>query len=57
MKQQVEDRLKYFESGVMPKTNAEAMAAAVKEVSLFVLGLFHCKMELCFVFLIYRRIE
>lgn len=35
LKKQVEDRLKYFESGVMPMTNAEAMAAAVKEVSHF----------------------
>uniref|UniRef100_A0A5K3FD44 Nucleolar protein 56 n=1 Tax=Mesocestoides corti TaxID=53468 RepID=A0A5K3FD44_MESCO len=33
LKQQVEDRLKYFESGVMPKTNAEAMAAAVVEAN------------------------
>ncbi|EUB60775.1 Nucleolar protein 56 [Echinococcus granulosus] len=33
LKKQVEDRLKYFESGVMPITNAEAMAAAVKEAN------------------------
>ncbi|VDL97871.1 unnamed protein product [Schistocephalus solidus] len=32
LRQQVEDRLKYFESGEMPKTNAEAMAAAIIEV-------------------------
>ncbi len=32
LKQQVEDRLKYFETGTMPMTNAEAMAAAIVEV-------------------------
>nr|VZI42697.1 unnamed protein product [Spirometra erinaceieuropaei] len=33
LRQQVEDRLKYFESGEMPKTNAEAMAAAIIEAN------------------------
>ncbi|BHF76612.1 snoRNP complex protein nop56 [Sparganum proliferum] len=33
LRQQVEDRLKYFESGEIPKTNAEAMAAAIIEAN------------------------
>ncbi|VDN26600.1 unnamed protein product [Dibothriocephalus latus] len=33
LRQQVEDRLKYFESGEMPQTNAEAMAAAIIELT------------------------
>ncbi|KAL5103371.1 Nucleolar protein 56 [Taenia crassiceps] len=33
LKKQVEDRLKYFENGATPMTNAEAMAAAVKEAN------------------------
>lgn len=32
LKQQVEDRLSYFDSGEKPKTNAEVMAIAVAEV-------------------------
>lgn len=33
LRQQIEDRLNYFETGAAPPTNAEAMARAITEVS------------------------
>lgn len=34
MKQQVEDRLKFYETGEVPKKNNEVMGVAVEEVSI-----------------------
>ncbi|VDP99863.1 unnamed protein product [Trichobilharzia regenti] len=37
LKQQIEDRLNYFETGTAPPTNAEAMARAITEVNKYIL--------------------
>jgi len=34
MKQQMEDRLKFYETGEIPKKNVDVMSAAVEEVCL-----------------------
>uniref|UniRef100_A0A095A136 Nucleolar protein 56 n=1 Tax=Schistosoma haematobium TaxID=6185 RepID=A0A095A136_SCHHA len=36
LKQQIEDRLNYFETGTTPPTNAEAMARAIAEVNKYI---------------------
>ncbi|CAH8871153.1 unnamed protein product [Trichobilharzia szidati] len=36
LKQQIEDRLNYFETGTAPPTNAEAMARAIAEVNKYI---------------------